>query len=186
MIKVKFLKEFGSVWVTAWGQGQIQRLDNHWRVSEQRQILAILSMQGIFQMDYCITHKNAGKFREPGWGTQQNWRELHSKSHSLNHPHRAGLGGHCQHSGWTLGTVAWLTQHAKGSCVALKTPTATAAREFSTVSTPVDYSARFSVWDGYFWLAKLRCGHQSSSCKRGWEATHLPFLVSTEGNGLCL
>lgn len=43
-------------------------------------------MIGIFQVDYCITHQNAVKFRESGWGTEQNWRELCSKNHCLTPP----------------------------------------------------------------------------------------------------
>lgn len=103
-----------------------------------------------------------------------------------NTPTNLVRGGYCQHRCWTLSTVAWLTQHTEGFWTALKTPTATAVRDFSTVSIPVPYSTRFSVWDGYLWLAKLRCRHLCSRCKRGWETTHLPFLVSMEGSSLWL
>ena len=140
-------------------------------------------MIGIFQVDYCITHQNAVKFRESGWGTEWNWRKLCSKNHCLTSPPtRSGED--------TVSTGAehwapWLGWHW-GLLDGPKTPTATAVRDFPTVSIPVPYSTRFSVWDGYFWLAKPRRRHLCSSCKRGWETTHLPFLVSMEGSSLCL
>lgn len=42
-------------------------------------------------------------------------------------------------------------------------------KTFLTVLSPMHPCFRSSVWNGYFWLAKLGDRHMSSGFRRGWE-----------------